>query len=252
MTVAVVERKLFGGTCVNTGCIPTKTLIASAAAARAARRSSEYGIGIEGSVRVDMARVKARKDAIAGDSRTGVESSLRKLDRCTVYEGHASFDSAHQIRVGSDRLTAGRIFINVGGRATVPSMPGLERVPYFTNSSMMGVDFIPPHLIIIGGSYIGLEFGQMYRRFGSRVTIVEMGPRLLQREDEDISAAILHILEQEGIAVRLNARCITVSSAHGQVVAGVDCAEHVGSNDAVQQLRDVVQRLRIVAAVAVG
>ena len=225
MTVAVVERRLFGGTCVNTGCIPTKTLIASAAAAHAARRAADYGVEIDGGVRVDMARVKARKDSISSQSRTGLEGSLRKLERCTVYEGHASFESPHEIAVGADRLTADRIFINVGGRAAVPPMPGVDRVPYFTNSSMMAVDFLPPHLIIVGGSYVGLEFGQMYRRFGSQVTIVEQGARLLQREDEDVSAAILGILEAEGIGVRLNARCITLSGANGSVVAGVDCAD---------------------------
>jgi pyruvate/2-oxoglutarate dehydrogenase complex dihydrolipoamide dehydrogenase (E3) component len=225
MTVAVVERKLFGGTCVNTGCIPTKALVASAAAAHAARRAADYGVEIGGGVRVDMVRVKARKDAISSQSRTGLESSLRKLERCTVYDGHASFESPRELAVGGDRLAADRIFINVGGRAAVPHMPGLDSVPYFTNSSMMAVDFLPPHLIIVGGSYIGLEFGQMYRRFGSQVTIVEMGPRLLQREDEDVSAAILGILEAEGIAVRLNARCITLSGGNGKVVVGVDCTD---------------------------
>ncbi len=207
MRVAIVERALFGGTCVNTGCIPTKTLVASAYAAHIARRAAEFGV-TAGMVGVDMARVKARKDAISGESRTGVEKSLRTLERCTVYQGHARFESARDVSVGTERLSADKIFINVGGRAHVPALPGIDTVPYLTNSSMMGVDFLPRHLVIIGGSYIGLEFAQMFRRFGSSVTIVEMAPRLIQREDEDISAAIKQILEQEGISVRLNAECI--------------------------------------------
>jgi pyruvate/2-oxoglutarate dehydrogenase complex dihydrolipoamide dehydrogenase (E3) component len=225
MRVAIVERKLFGGTCVNTGCIPTKTLVASAYAARMARRAGEFGVTLAGDVGVDMPRVKARKDAISGKSRAGVESSLRKLDRCTVYQGHARFESARGVSVGSDRLSADRIFINVGGRAIVPPMPGVDTVPYLTNSSMMDVDFLPRHLVIVGGSYIGLEFAQMFRRFGSDVTIIEMAPRLIKREDEDVSAAIRDILEQEGVGIRLNAKCITLRSDGQDVVAGVDCEE---------------------------
>src|SRR6266446_3098621 len=177
MKVAVIERKRFGGTCVNTGCIPTKTLVASAYAAHLTRRASDYGISIDGQIGVDMKRVKARKDEIAGRSNKGVEEWMRGLKNGTVYHGHARFENARTVRVNSDTLEAERIFINVGGRALVPPMPGLDQVPYLTNSSMMDVDFLPEHLIIIGGSYIGLEFGQMYRRFGSEVTIVEMGPR---------------------------------------------------------------------------
>jgi pyruvate/2-oxoglutarate dehydrogenase complex dihydrolipoamide dehydrogenase (E3) component len=223
MKVAIIERKLFGGTCVNTGCIPTKTMVASAYAARMARRAAEYGVGIDGSITVDMKRVKARKDAISGQSRTGVESWLKGMENCRVYEGHARFESAHEVSVGPARLTADRIFINVGGRATVPQMPGLDQVPYLTNSSMMEVDFVPPHLVIVGGSYIGLEFGQMFRRFGSEVTIIEMAPRLIHREDEDVSAAIKEILEREGIQIRLNAKCIRLSKDGGGIAAGVDC-----------------------------
>jgi len=224
MKVAIVERKLFGGTCVNTGCIPTKTMVASAYAAHMARRAADFGVAIDGSVSVDMRRVKARKDAISGKSRTGVETWLKHMQNCTVYEGHARFESPRDVGVGQDRLTAGRIFINVGGRAAVPPMPGLDQVPYFTNSSMMDIDFLPRHFIIVGGSYIGLEFGQMFRRFGSQVTIIEMGPRLIAREDEDISAAILEILEGEDIHVRLNAKCIGFSRRGEEIVAQVDCA----------------------------
>ncbi len=223
MTVAIVERGLFGGTCVNTGCIPTKTMVASAYAAHMARRAAEFGVGIGGSVTVDMARVKARKDEISGQSRSGVEAGLRKTENCTVYQGHARFESPRVVSVGTDQITAARIFINVGGRALIPDMPGLGDVPFLTNSSMMGVDFIPEHLVIVGGSYIGLEFGQMFRRFGSRVTIVEMGERLIRREDEDVSAAVLDILQGEGIDVRLNAKCISLSRQGTNVIARLDC-----------------------------
>ena len=223
MKVAIVERGLFGGTCVNTGCIPTKTMVASAYAAHMARRASEFGVGIGGAVTVDMTRVKARKDAISGQSREGVESGLRKSENCTVYQGHARFESPRIVRVGDEQISAERIFVNVGGRASIPGLPGLDRVPFLTNSSMMHVDFVPEHLIVVGGSYIGLEFGQMFRRFGSRVTIVEMGDRLIRREDEDVSAAILDFLQGEGIDVRLNAKCISLSKQGANVVSHVEC-----------------------------
>src|SRR5207244_1943946 len=181
MKVAIIERKLFGGTCVNTGCIPTKTLVASAYAAHLVRRAADFGVD-SGGVNVDMKRVKARKDAVSGQSRIGLETWLKKMKNCTVYQGHARFESPREVSVGSDRLTADRIFINVGGRAAVPQMAGLEQVEYLTNSSMMDIDFLPGHLIIVGGSYIGLEFGQMYRLFGSEVTILEMAGHLVQCE----------------------------------------------------------------------
>src|SRR6266849_1416745 len=169
MKGAICERKLFGGTCVNTGCIPTKTLVASAYAAHMARRAADFGVVVKGQAGVDMKQVKARKDAISGKSRRGIESWLKGMENCTVYEGHARFESAREVSVGDTQIAAERIFINVGGRALVPPMPGLDQVDYLTNSSMMEVDFLPQHLVIIGGSYIGLEFGQMYRRFGSEV-----------------------------------------------------------------------------------
>jgi pyruvate/2-oxoglutarate dehydrogenase complex dihydrolipoamide dehydrogenase (E3) component len=221
--IAVVERKLFGGTCVNTGCIPTKSMIASAYAAHMVRRAAEFGVDVEGGVRVDMPRVKARKDAILGKSRSGVESWLKGMTNCVVYQGHARFESPREIRVGEDRLEADRIFINVGGRAAVPALEGLDQVEYLTNSTMMAVDFLPPHLLIVGGSYVGLEFGQMFRRFGSEVTIVEMGPRLIHREDEDVSAAIQEILEAEGVHVELNAKCIGLAKRGRDAVARLDC-----------------------------
>ncbi len=222
MTVAIIERGLFGGTCVNTGCIPTKTMVASAYAARLATRGMEYGVVTGAPVTVDMQRVKARKDEVSGRSRQGVESWLRNLPNCTVYQGQARFESPHEVSVGGVTLTAGRIFINVGGRAIVPPIPGLDQVPCLTNSSMMQVDFLPKHLVILGGSYIGLEFGQMFRRFGSEVTVIEPGPRLIAREDEDISAAILDILEREGIQVRLGTKCTGVAKAGDEIVASLD------------------------------
>jgi len=223
MSVAIVERHLFGGTCVNTGCVPTKTMVASAYAAHMAHRAADFGVTVTGGVRVDMKAVKSRKDAISGQSRTGIQTMLKGLKNCTVYLGHAAFRSAHEVVVAGSVLRANRIFINVGGRAAVPPMPGLDRIPYLTNSSMMGLDEVPRHLIIVGGSYVGLEFGQMFRRFGSEVTIIEMGPRLVGQEDEDVSAAIHDVLTSEGITVRLNARCISVGGEGQNLIARAEC-----------------------------
>ena len=223
MKVAVVERHLVGGTCVNTGCTPTKALVASAYAARTTRRAAEYGVVIGGDIGVDMRQVKARKDAIVAASRNGLTSALENAANITLYCGHARFASPQAVEVAGERLRAERIFINVGGRALVPPMPGINDVPYLTNSSMMGLDFLPHHLIIVGGSYIGLEFGQMYRRFGSRVTIIEMASRLVRREDEDVSAEIKDIVEREGVEVRLNAECISLAKRGDEIVAKVDC-----------------------------
>ena len=225
MAVAIIERHKFGGTCVNTGCIPTKTLVASAYAAHVARRGAEYGFDVTGDVRVDMKRVKARKDDVSGRSNRGVEEWLRGLNNCTVIQGHARFQSSHTVVVNDEVLQADKLFINVGGRSSVPAMPGLQDVPFLTNSSMMDVDFLPEHLVIVGGSYIGLEFGQMYRRFGSHVTIVEMGPRLIGREDEDISEAVRDILEAEGIQIRLNATCISLAKRNNGVAVRMGCDE---------------------------
>ena len=224
MKVAIVERNRFGGTCVNTGCIPTKTLIASARAAHIARSASEYGLMIDGSIAVDMKRVKERKDAVVRRSNEGVEKWLKSTENLTVYEGHARFAGTHQVRIGDELLEADKIFINVGGRASTPPLPGLDQVSHLNNSTMMDVDFLPEHLIVIGGSYVGLEFAQMYRRFGSEVTIVEMGPRLIQREDEDVSEAVRTILEAEGIKMRLNAECIALEKRGDKVAVNVDCS----------------------------
>ena len=225
MSVAVVERKLFGGTCVNTGCTPTKALVASARAAWMARRASEYGVDVRGPVTVDMRRVKERKDAIVQRSRQGLEKWIRGLDAVSVFDGHARFEGPHRVRVGDATLDAERIFINVGGRARVPQMPGLDSVEHLTASGMMGVDVLPRKLLVIGGSYIGLEFGQMYRRFGSEVTVVEMGPRLIGREDEDVSEAVREILEAEGVEVRLGAKCIALEKRGDGVTIRLECGE---------------------------
>jgi pyruvate/2-oxoglutarate dehydrogenase complex dihydrolipoamide dehydrogenase (E3) component len=223
MKVAIIERKLFGGTCVNTGCTPTKAMVASAYAAHMVRRAADLGVVSNGPPSVDMKLVKSRKDAIAGQSRTGVESWLRGMTNCTVYQGHGRFESPKEVSVGSERLTADRIFINVGGRASAPKMPGIEEVPYLNNSSIMDIDFLPRHLVIIGGGYVGLEFAQIYRRFGSEVTIIGRAPQLARDEDKDVSAAIREILEREGINIRMNATCIGFSMRGEEILAHVDC-----------------------------
>jgi len=231
MKVAVIERKRFGGTCVNNGCIPTKTLIANARAAYVARRASDFGVMIDGQISVDMKKVKARKDGVVRRSNEGVEKWMRGLENGTVFHEHARFEGPHTIRVGDELLEAEKIFINVGGRAQVPDMPGLEQVSYLTNSTMMEVDFLPEHLIIVCGSYIGLEFGQMYRRFGSEVSIIERNARLIKREDEDISAAIKAIVENEGVKVHLNAECMTVEKRDDKIAVKVNRAD--GSDEIV-------------------
>ena len=224
MKVAVIERKLFHGTCVNTGCVPTKTLVASARAAYVARRAADFGVMIDGPIKIDMKKVKDRKDDIVGRTNHEVPEWMQKIDNLTVFKGHARFEGPHTISIGDETLESDKIFINVGGRAFVPpNMSGIDEVEYLTNSSMMAIDFIPEHLIIIGGSYIGLEFAQMYRRFGSEVTIVEMGARLIQRDDEDVSAAVKEILENEGVDFRFNAECIGLQKQGDKVAVGVDC-----------------------------
>jgi pyruvate/2-oxoglutarate dehydrogenase complex dihydrolipoamide dehydrogenase (E3) component len=223
-TVAIIERHKFGGTCVNTGCTPTKTLVASAYAIHTARRGAEYGFTI-GDLRVDIGRVKARKDAASARSSNGVESWLRGLANCTVIQGQARFQSLNTVVVNNEVLDADKIYINVGARASVPDMPGVHDVPFLNNSSIMDIDFLPERLIIVGGSYVGLEFAQIYRRLGSEVTIVEMGPRLIGREDEDISQAVHEILEAEGIQIQLNAKCISLAKSDGGIAVGVSCEE---------------------------
>lgn len=234
MKVAVIERGHFGGTCVNTGCIPTKTLVASARAAHVARTAANFGVMIEGSIYVDMKRVKARKDEISNTSSQNVEGWVRGMENATIYQGHARFESPRTVSVNDEILEADKIFINVGGRAFVPEGGNEEGLVYLTNSTMMDVDFLPEHLIVIGGSYIGLEFGQMYRRFGSKVTIIEKGPRLIGREDEEVSDTVKEVLEKEGINIRLNAGCISAKKHEQGVMVEVDCnqgdTEIIGSH----------------------
>jgi len=223
--VAIIERHRIGGTCVNTGCIPTKTLVASAYAAHLARRAAEFGVDVAGTVSVDMKRVKARKDEISGKSRAGLESWLRSTANCSVYLGHARFESPNEVRVGDELLTAPQIFINVGARATIPEMPGVADTPYLTNSTLLDLEALPQHLVIVGGGAVGLEFAQIFRRFGSDVTVIEKSPRFMHQEDEDVSKEIQAILEREGIHVRLNAHCIALMKHGEEVGVRVDCSE---------------------------
>jgi pyruvate/2-oxoglutarate dehydrogenase complex dihydrolipoamide dehydrogenase (E3) component len=203
--VAIIERGAFGGTCINTGCTPTKTLVASAYVAHMARRAAEYGVVVPDGVTVDIKTAMARKDAIVNAWTAATEASLREATNCTVYKGHARFRSTREVVVGGDELSADRIFLNVGGRAVVPPIPGLDGVDYLTNSAILKLDRLPGHLVVIGGSYVGLEFAQIYRRFGAAVSIVEAAPRLVPREDEEISAAIRGVLEADGVRVLVDA-----------------------------------------------
>ena len=231
--VALIERKLVGGTCVNTGCMPTKAMVASAYAAHLARRGAEYGV-VTGPVAIDFAKVMARKDKVRFDARKGNEDWLESMEGLTFIRGHARFESPTEVRVGDDLLSAPQIFLNVGGRAVVPDFPGVEEVPHLNNVSIMELTAVPKHLVVIGGSYIGLEFAQMFRRFGAEVTVVEKGPRLIAREDPDISDAVRDILEREGITIRTGAECIQFFKSDGGVGVGVDCTagapEIIGSH----------------------
>ena len=220
---AIIERKRFGGTCVNNGCIPTKALIASARVAHVARTASAWGVVVPPGSAVDMRAVKARKDAIVRKSSEGVTRWLKETQGLTVIEAHARFEAPHAVRAGDRLLEAPQIFVNVGGRAAVPPLTGIGDVPHLDNVSMMEVDFLPRHLLIVGGSYVGLEFAQMYRRFGSEVTVVEMAPRLVAREDGEVSGAIKEFLEAEGIEIRLGATCVAVRRDGNRIRMNVDC-----------------------------
>lgn len=224
LRTALIERKLLGGTCVNTGCIPTKTLIASARALHVARRAAEYGFSA-GDVAVDMRSVKARKDAVVKHSSDGLASWIEGMKNVTLVRGEAHFEASHRVAVGNRIFEAPKVFINVGGRALVPDMPGVHDVPFLTNSTMMAVDFVPEHLLIVGGSYIGLEFAQMVRRFGSRVTVIERAPKLLPREDDDIAAEIGAILQREGITIRVNAECMALRRKGDRVAVEMQCRD---------------------------
>jgi pyruvate/2-oxoglutarate dehydrogenase complex dihydrolipoamide dehydrogenase (E3) component len=241
-SVALIERKLFGGTCVNTGCTPTKALVASAYVAQKARIANSYGVTLPGAVSVDMKAVKSRKDQIVLKSRNGLETWLRGMKNCTVFTNHARFESPNQIRVGDDLLSAKEIFLNVGGRAIIPSFPGADVVPWMDNVGILELDTLPRHLIVVGGSYVGLEFAQIFRRFGSEVTVIEKSSRLVSREDEDVSASIKAFLEREGITVRLNAECIHLESRGDHVAVGVNCEDDASDSTGSHVLLAVGRR----------
>jgi len=228
--VAIIERHKIGGSCVNAGCTPTKTLVASARIAHLARRAAEYGIVIAGEVRADMQQVKARMREISGRSNQGVTRWLDGMDNVTLYRGHARLEGPDTVRVGDELLRADKIFLNVGTRVRVPEMPGIDEVDYLTSTGILELEELPEHLIVIGGSYVGLEFAQMYRRFGSRVTLVEKGSRLIGREDEDVSDGVREILQNEGVEVRLNAQCIGFRGEGKRIAAQVNCDEEPGES----------------------
>lgn len=227
LKTALVERHHFGGTCVNVGCVPTKTLVASARAIRLAQRGAEFGFDV-GGLRVDMARVMARKNAIVQKSREAVEAWMRGLAHTEVLVGHARFVAPSTLAVGGRRLSAPRIFLNVGGRAARPALPGIDEVPTLDNASVMELDRVPEHLVVVGGSYIGLEFAQVMRRLGARVTVVERSARLLPREDEDVSEGIRAILEAEGVRFELGAECLSLARSGGQLLVGAACGTGEG------------------------
>jgi pyruvate/2-oxoglutarate dehydrogenase complex dihydrolipoamide dehydrogenase (E3) component len=222
--VAIVERHLFGGTCVNTGCTPTKAMVASAHAAHLARRGGDFGVHA-GPVSVDLRAVKARKEAIVAPSRTGVEKSLREEKNCTVFTGTAAFTSPTTMQVGDATLEAPKIFLNVGARPAVPKMPGVESVPFLTSTRILDLEELPEHLIVVGSGAVGLEFAQMFRRFGSAVTVVEKSARLAPHEDEDASRVIDEILRSEEIGVRTNANCIHLEGRGREITVGLKCDE---------------------------
>jgi len=223
LRTAIIERHHFGGTCVNVGCVPTKTLVASARAIRLAGRGAEYGFAT-GELRVDMARVKARKDAIVMESRHAVEAWMRGLEHTEAIVGHARFTGAQTVEVDGRVLSAPRIFLNVGGRAVRPPLEGIDSVPTLDNSSVLELATVPRHLVIVGGSYIGLEFAHMMRRFGAEVTVVERSARLLPREDEDVAEGVRAILEAEGVRFELGAECLSLAPHAEGVAVGAACA----------------------------
>jgi len=222
LKTAIVERKLVGGTCVNVGCIPTKTLVGSARAIHMAGRGGEYGFSA-GDIKVDMTAVKRRKDGVVKQSSDGLAGWIAGMKNVTLIRGHARFTAPRSLAVDGRLLQADRVFLNVGARALVPDIPGVKDVPFLTNTSMMDVDRVPEHLVIVGGSYIGLEFAQMYRRFGSKVTVVERAPKLLPREDDDVAAEIRAILEREGVEIRTGAECMALSKKGDRVLVGLEC-----------------------------
>jgi pyruvate/2-oxoglutarate dehydrogenase complex dihydrolipoamide dehydrogenase (E3) component len=232
--VVLIERALVGGTCVNTGCMPTKTMVASARVAHMARRGADFGVRFQSAIEVDMGRVSERAHLVTTNARNGLEQWIQSTKSIELVRGHARFVGPHEVEVGSRVFAAPQIFINVGGRARFPNMPGLSQIECLTNTSMLSLSRVPRHLIVVGGSYIGLEFAQMFRRFGSEVTIVEQGPALVSREDEDVSSAIKDILEREGIGCRLNACCVSFAAHSEGVQVNLEClsgAPHIAGSD---------------------
>ncbi len=222
--VAIVERNKLGGTCVNAGCIPTKTLVASARAVHMARRGDEFGFSVgDGAPVVDMARVKARMKAVSGRSNEMVGNWLGSMDGVDLLHGHAVLDGPNRVVVGDEVLETERIFLNVGARPRVPPFAGVDGVEFMTSTGILELDEVPEHLIVVGGSYIGLEFAQIHRRFGAEVTVIEQGPRLISRDDPDVSEAVREVLEAEGINVRLDAECIGFEAHPNGVLATVEC-----------------------------
>jgi len=229
--VALIEKGRLGGTCVNNGCIPTKTLVASARAAWVARNAAQWGVQVPGPVTVDMRAVKARKDAIVEESRQSLSDWLGAAKGLSLVHGEARFSSPHSVQVAGRELRAARFFIDCGGRPVVPDLPGLSEVPYLTNVSMMELEVLPEHLIILGGSYVGLEFAHMYRRFGSQVTVLERSARLVSREDDDVCEGMTQLLRDDGIDVRLSARVEALHADGGGVrVSLADAAAIRGSH----------------------
>jgi pyruvate/2-oxoglutarate dehydrogenase complex dihydrolipoamide dehydrogenase (E3) component len=204
-TVALIEKEHLGGTCVNTGCTPTKTMIASAQVAHYARHAARWGVRT-GDVSVDLAKVVARKDQIVSQVRGGQERKMQQRKNLHLHRGIARFLDPHRLRVGDQVLEGQRVFINTGTRVAVSPLDGLDAVPYLTNATIMELTEVPEHLVVLGGGYIGLEFGQMFRRFGSRVTVVHNGGQILAREDADVAAELQKTLEAEGLRFVLNAR----------------------------------------------
>ena len=219
--VALIEREHIGGTCVNDGCTPTKTLVASARVAHVARHAADHGVVVGGPVGVDMRAVMARKNRVVTQSVEGLTTWLQGTAGLELVQGHARFVGPQAVEVAGRVLTAPQVFVNVGGRPVLPDWPGLDRVPVLTNTSMMTLDVLPEHLVIVGGSYIGLEFAQMYRRFGARVTVLEHGDRLIAREDPEVSREVQAILEREGVTFRFGVRDARVASEGEAERAGV-------------------------------
>lgn len=216
LKTVVIERGAFGGTCVNVGCTPTKTMVASARAIHQARRGTEFGFSA-GAIEVDMARIKARKDALVQQSSQGVEKWMRGLDSTDVIVGQACFTAPHTVQVGDRLLTAPRIFINTGARSVRPQIDGIDDVATLDNVSILALDRVPQHLVIIGASYIGLEFAHMMRRFGADVTVLEKSARFLHREDEDVADGIRAVLEAEGVRFVLGAEQLALAP-HGEQI----------------------------------